>query len=147
MIMGSRWLLLLAVAFISCDQSVRFEQPQPVNVSDLEGIPKKYHGFFLSTTDSSSLEISRNQVVIYKMISGRIARQSEDSLIRISGDTVIDIATGFRAIGQPAGDSLDLIWPAWADTLLAPEPDFHIRRYKGHFFLDRKSTRLNSSHT
>ena len=75
-------------------------------------------------------------MVAYRMIQLRVARNTTDESVRISGDTIIDDASGHRVLARPVGDSLEFTWPLWTDTLLAPGPGFHLRRYRGHFFLN-----------
>ena len=131
------WIVLACVSLLfSCGEQVRFEQPQPKGIPDLERVPARYHGSFYSADDSSNLEVTAGSVVAYRMIQLRVARNTADESVRISGDTIIDDASGHRVLARPVGDSLEFTWPLWTDTLLAPGPGFHLRRYRGHFFLN-----------
>jgi len=127
-------LLLL----ISCDQAVRFEQPQPAGVADIEELPDRLKGSYYSEKDSSTLEISDDLVVIYNRALIRIALNDSAEEIRFSGDTVTDISSGYYEIGRVIGDSIEVHWPLWTDTLLRKSNNYLLRKFKSRYFLNRR---------
>ena len=127
-------LLLL----ISCDQAVRFEQPQPAGVADIEELPDRLKGSYYSEKDSSTLEISDGLVVIYNRALIRIALNDSTQELRVSGDTVTDISSGYREIGRVIADSVEVHWPLWTDTLFRSSNNYLLRKFKSRYFLNRR---------
>ncbi|MFZ9980640.1 MAG: hypothetical protein ACO3FI_01280, partial [Cyclobacteriaceae bacterium] len=120
----------------SCDQTVRFEQPQPAGVADLKSLPDRLKGSYYSEKDSSTLEISDDLVVIYNRALIRIALNELGEGIGLSGDTVTDIATGYSQIGKVFGDSIEVHWPLWTDTLFKASNNYLMRKFKARYFLN-----------
>ncbi|MFM8349209.1 MAG: hypothetical protein ACKOAR_14295, partial [Bacteroidota bacterium] len=118
----------------SCDQTVRFEQPQPVDKSDIASLPVKFTGKFYSDSDSTAMEITSGHITISKGEYIRLSANQLDSSAVLRGDTLIDLSSGYQTIAHVAGDSLEALMPVWTDTLLARGERYHLRRYRGHFF-------------
>lgn len=124
----------IACLFFSCDQTVRFEQPQPVDKGDIASLPGKFMGQFYSDSDSTSLDITPGHITISRFEYIRFSKNQLDSSAVFKGDTLIDMASGYRTIARINGDSLEALLPVWIDTLLARGDQYHLRRYRGHFF-------------
>ena len=56
-------LLSLVIALGSCEDSIKFEEPQPRNQNDLKRIPKQLHGLYQSRFDSTYLTINEVTIV------------------------------------------------------------------------------------
>lgn len=130
--------LLSLLSLVACDQAVRFEQPQPAGVADIEGLPERLKGSYYSEKDSSTLEITDDLVVIYNRALIRIALGEIGEGISVSGDTVIDEASGYRETGKIFGDSIEVHWPLWTDTLFRNREGYLVRKFKSRYFLNAK---------
>jgi len=136
-LIASLWAILTVTA-ISCEQSVRFEQPQPQGIPDLGSLPKRLEGVYFSDHDSSTLEINDRHVIIYNRALIKISIFEIGEGLKLSGDTLIDPVAGFQEVGKRMGDSLQIHWPLWIDTLFAYDDRFILRKYKSRYFLNTR---------
>lgn len=133
-------LVLLTIGlFSSCDQAVRFEQPQPRDQPDLKRLPDRLSGVYYSPDDSSTLEISEHRVVLYHRALIHVSIADIGEGIMISGDTVIDVESGFREVGKRFADSISVHWPLWTDTLFMQGDQFILRKFKSRYFLNHET--------
>jgi len=123
---------------MSCDQAVRFEQPQPAGVADMEKLPDRLRGSYYSEKDSSTLEITDDLIVVSNRALIRLALNDAGEGIRLYGDTVTDVATGYSEIGKVLGDSIEVHWPLWTDTLFRSSGNYLLRKFKSRYFLNRR---------
>ena len=132
-------LVALTIYFSGCDQAVRFEQPQPRDTPDLEGFPSRFQGIYFSPEDSSTLELTEHLAVLYHRALIRVSVNEIGEGIRLSGDTLIDLESGFREIGKLEGDSISVHWPLWTDTLYRAGAGYVLRKFKSRYFLNRRT--------
>ena len=124
----------------SCNKAY-FERPQPNDTKNLTLVPSKLHGIYTSITDSSSLHITdksiiRNNIEIYSIHKNEL--DSIESFF--TKDTIFqedNIAFDVKIFG----DSLKARM-TFADTLIYMPSDMMLRRYKGHYFLNKRKSEL-----
>lgn len=132
--MIGRLIPAIAALFFSCDQTVRFEQPQPSDKRDMDAMPAKYMGRFYSESDSTSMEITAGHITIVRFEYIRFSTDQLDASVVMRGDTLIDLTSGFQTVAHADGDNIEALMPVWTDTLFAEGQRYHLRRYRGHFF-------------
>jgi hypothetical protein len=134
--------LLLASTFFACEDSLKFEEPQPADKNDLNQIPKKLRGTYFSNTDSTYLTINQEEVIEWADIvtrtiidsldleidSTKINEQTPDSIQIIEGK--YDLRFKFLS-----GDSV-IVYYSYRDTLFQISDEHILRRFKGHYFLN-----------
>lgn len=140
--MRLRWALqFFALAFfvlvtIACDQTVQFEQPQPSGVPDLLRLPARLEGTYFSAEDSSTLEVSRDLVIICNRTLVKLSIVDIGEGVSLSGDTLIDEASGYKETVKRSGDSIQVHWPLWTDTLYRAGDRYVLRKFKSRYFLN-----------
>ncbi|MDN5200962.1 hypothetical protein QQ008_06310 [Fulvivirgaceae bacterium BMA10] len=134
-------LLLLAGIVFACEAPVEFEQPQPVNQRDLNKIPKRLRGVYISTKDSSYLIIDGK-----KMISRMEVRfEGHKDSIDLDLDS-IGLGINKKNIVMMEKDNAkftfqlkgDLVFGTYlhSDTIFEISTRHKIRKFKGHYFLN-----------
>lgn len=141
-------IFLLIVTLWSCEDPIKFEEPQPPNQNDLKRIPKKLRGSYLSTIDSTYLKIDERTIVDwtdiefmtlvdsleYEIDSTKIIREFANYIEVIDGNVNLN----FRLFG----DSV-LVRGSLRDTLFEISETHILRRFKGHYFLNYKRSDAN----
>lgn len=143
-------LVLLILTIGSCEDSIKFEEPQPPNQSDLKRIPKQLRGFYQSTSDSTYLTINERAIIDWTEIQFRTLRDSLDieidstKIVREATD-YIEVIDGKYNLGfKLFGDSV-LVDYSYRDTLFEISDRHILRRFKGHYFLNYKRSETNWS--
>ncbi|MFZ9503979.1 MAG: hypothetical protein ACO263_05350 [Cyclobacteriaceae bacterium] len=126
-------ILLLATA---CDQTVQFEQPQPSGVPDINQLPDRLLGSYFSQEDSSTLEVSNDLVTICNRALIKISVADIGAGVTLSGDTIIDESSGYKEPVKRLGDSIQVRWPLWTDTLFRHGDRYVLRKFKSRYFLN-----------
>jgi|SRR5689334_11617984 len=134
---------LLAVSLVlasasTCDQA-KFEKPQPDETKDLLVVPKKLHGEYRSQTDSSRLYITGKSIIEQTQLADTVHKNELDSAERVQ----LKRDTTFRednVIGDVRilGDSISVRFIV-LDTLSLSDSTIKLRKYKGNYFLSRRS--------
>jgi len=128
----------------SCEDSVTFEQPQPLSQPDLNSIPSKLQGSYFSEDDSTYLTITDAVMIEWvdmefetpvdslddlDIDSTQIVSQSDDLTVVEDEDYKLEI----NIREESAHVSL-----AYRDTIFQLSDQHVLRRYKGHYFLNYK---------
>lgn len=130
--------LLITILSGSCDQHARFEVPQPEGVKDITSIPSKLQGRYFAAEDSSWLQITERTITRLKNENGVVAKSDLDSAMVVEGNHFTDLRAGISGTLKDEGDSVLLSF-THSDTLLSLSNDQILRRFKGHYFLNRKA--------
>jgi hypothetical protein len=124
---------------ISCRKSdapiAGFEEPQPIDISNLSKIPNRLFGKYLNIKDSSLLVINENVIKRVNNFSGKIHIKELDSLNVLSGNAVINLKTKERIQVRRIGDSL-LFHQNYTDTIFRLSKMNVLKKYKGYYFLN-----------
>ena len=126
---------------ISCEAPVKFEEPQPVNRSDLKTIPKSLRGFYISTTDSTSLHITKKHVIQKLEFSFTTSLKEADinldSLQPVAENTYQMLLpdegahVDFKVVNDSiSGTYLNI------DTLFSISEEQKLRKFGGNYFLN-----------
>jgi hypothetical protein len=124
---------------ISCRKSdapiAGFEEPQPIDISNLSKIPNRLFGKYLNIKDSSLLVINENVIKRVINFSGKIHIKELDSVNVLSGNAVINLKTKERIQVRRIGDSL-LFHQNYTDTIFRLSKMNVLKKYKGYYFLN-----------
>lgn len=124
---------------ISCRKSdapiAGFEEPQPIDISNLSKIPNRLFGKYLNIKDSSLLVINENVIKRVNNFSGKIHIKELDSVNVLSGNAVINLKTKERIQVRRIGDSL-LFHQKYTDTIFRLSKMNVLKKYKGYYFLN-----------
>jgi hypothetical protein len=127
--------MLVVIFMFACQPSVVFDEPQPADVSVLSGFPKRIQGQFLSSDDSSVLEITATSVCRKYKFDMKIHISQLDTNLQLIGDTLFNIHTNEGTLVQIEGDSL--VEPVnEVDTLFALNENNVLKKFKGYYFLN-----------
>ena len=132
--------LLLLVG--SCEDSVTFEQPQPINQPDLSSIPTKLQGSYFSKDDSTYLTITEVSIIDWADMVLNTLTDSLDDL-EIDSSQIVS-QTRERTILQDDQYKLDIkirgdsafVSLFYRDTIFEISQEHVLRRFKGHYFLN-----------
>lgn len=128
---------VIVLGFLACEPPVTFTEPQPANTDNLQRFPHRLQGEYLSLADSSTLSIGDKLIRRSYDFQDTLALDKLDSTYRLEGDTLIDLATGQRAMVSHLGDSL-VVRAHFMDTLFAMNYDNVVRKMKGYYFLNTR---------
>ena len=131
--------LIVALFLIAatCDNKVKFKNPQPAGKKDLYSIPAVFHGKYLELADSLTLTIDAKLIIEEDYQSSRMTKEE----LYIEIDTVFEIDTLIYVAGNTSlefkffGDSVEIITYD-VDTLFNLAEHDAIRKYKGFHFLN-----------
>jgi hypothetical protein len=136
-------IYLLALMLVSCDNSIRFEVPQPEGKTNEKLIPKKLIGKYSSLTDSSVLRITYNLVIRNKVINLSTHLSKLDSADRavIKHDTSYTIVDANMRIevtikGDSAFQHMD-----YTDTIFSNARGDVLRKFKGYYFINHQASK------
>ena len=134
-------IILSLLVFSSCDNVGRFEVPQPEEQRDEKSIPKKLWGIYLNLEDSSMITIGKGQIVkiVKTSYSGLLSDLDSADRVVIKGDTIFSEVDANLAIDiVTKGDSIFQNMN-YADTLFSFSNDNILRKFKGYYFLNKKT--------
>ena len=130
---------ILFATLISCKKSdapiAGFDEPQPIDISNLSKIPNCFFGNYLNIKDSSLLVINENVIKRVNNFSGKIHIKELDSLNVLSGNVVTNLKTKERTQVRRINDSL-LFHQNYTDTIFRLSKINVLKKYKGYYFLN-----------
>ncbi len=145
------FLILLFLTLFACEERVKFEKPQPPDRNNLNAIPGKLQGTYLSNADSALLTIDEQRIIEWTDIEYRTVLDSLDMEVDSSlfvnplSDT-IQLTEGMfniRLKFLPL-DSV-IVFYSYRDTVFEISNQQIIRKFKGHYFLNYEQTENNWS--
>lgn len=131
------FLLTLFSSLVSCDPPVTFSDPQPQGSGNETAIPKKLQGYYVSREDSSDLVIHDHAICRVYEGDLRLDIRQSDSSFTWDADSLLDVNTGLHYAAVKRGDSI-FAHIAMSDTLFAIGESGVLRKFRGHYFLNRK---------
>jgi hypothetical protein len=129
--------IIILISLFACRPTVTFNEPQPTDTDNLSKFPNRLQGQYLSLADSSVLEIGDKLIQRIYDFEEKIHPTQLDSNLRLSGDTIIDLATNTREVVRRDGDSLVTHFH-YIDTLFLMDHDNVVRKFKGYYFLNKR---------
>jgi hypothetical protein len=135
-------LFLIYLTVTSCEPTVSFDEPQPVNTNNLANFPKRLQGKYLSLQDSSELLIKDKFIIKNYYDSDKRLTSEVDSNFIIKGDSVLNVIMNKMGKITRDGDSV-LIQYHFTDTLFEIDEDGVLRKFRGHYFLSTQYTHGN----
>ena len=132
-------LVILLLAFSSCNQELNFEEPQPTEKKNETKFKNKYRGEYLCIEDSSILIISKNKItqswdIETKLTKTQIDTTSElelkDGLLYIESN---ELPLNVDFLGDTAVVSYN-----YKDTIFSISDEQLLRYFKGIYFLNYK---------
>jgi len=127
---------LTAVVFLTgCQPPVAFDTPQPADVNALGGFPKRIQGKYLSSEDSSFLQITGSSMMRTYDFYLKIHLTQLDSTQQIIGDTLFNLKTNTGEPIQIEGDSV-VTHIFGVDTLFSIDKSNMLKKYKGYYFVN-----------
>jgi len=83
--------ILFAIILFGCGEDrISFEVPQPEGLRNEKAIPKKAIGAYLNLNDSSTLSITRDQIIkiVDTHIKGLLSEMDSVDRVKIKNDTI-----------------------------------------------------------
>lgn len=127
--------LTAAIFLIGCQPPVAFDTPQPADINPLGGFPKRIQGKYLSSEDSSFLQITASSMLRTYDFYLKIHLSQLDSTQQIIGDTLFDLKTNMGKPIQIEGDSI-VTHIFGVDTLFTIDKLNVLKKYKGYYFVN-----------
>ncbi len=128
-------LSMAALFLFACQPPVVFNTPQPEDVAAIGGFPKRIQGEYISSADSSLLQITASSIVRTYDFYQKIHISQLDSNQQIIGDTLFDLKTNMGQLIQIEGDSI-VTHEHEIDTLFAIDKQNMLKKFKGYYFLN-----------
>ena len=134
------YIILLAFLF-GCGPYIYFKTPQPENKRNLEKIPSKIIGEYMSVADSSIITIDFNKIVKKKfentiMTLVEFKQETGDS---IHNDTSFTFSDNWHIQLKIRNDSV-FINSSMEETLFEISEDQILRKYRRYYFLNYRDT-------
>ncbi|MHC1776024.1 MAG: hypothetical protein AB9834_11495 [Lentimicrobium sp.] len=126
---------LILTGLLSCDPVVTFTEPQPEGTDNLLKFPKRLQGLYLSTEDSSTLQVDNRLMRRVYDVGQKIHPNQLSSEEKLMGDTLINLATNEKIPVRIDGDSI-IYSLNFIDTLFRIDTSNVVRKYKGYYFLN-----------
>jgi len=128
-------LTLVAILLFACQPPVTFTEPQPNDVAALVGFPKRIQGKYLSSEDSSILQITGNSMIRIYDFNQKLHLSQLDSTQQIIGDSLFDLITNIGQLIEIEGDSV-VMHINEADTLFDIDAQNVLKKFKGYYFVN-----------
>ncbi len=134
---------------IACEERVKFEEPQPSDRNDLNQIPRKLRGSYISNSDSTFLTISEDRIVEWMDLETRTLIDSLDMEIdstmmtEVTPDSVQVIDGAFNLSFKFLPSDSVIVYYSYRDTVFEISNEQVLRRFKGHYFLNYRRTEDN----
>jgi hypothetical protein len=128
-------IVVVLIFLFACQPPVVFDKPQPDGVSAISGFPAKLQGLYLSSDDSSFLEITPDAVIRKYDFDTKVHLSQLDSNFQIIGDTLFNTKTNLGSLAQIEGDSI-LMHVNERDTLFTIDSLNVLKRFKGYYFIN-----------
>ncbi len=129
---------LFVLGIVACEPPVTFTEPQPVDKDNLPQFPTRIQGSYTSLSNQSTLVITDKCIVRSYSFYQKSHQDQLESTFALVGDTLTDTTTGEKTLAQRDGDSL-ILHIVGIDTLFQLDSDHLLRRFKGHYFLNKRS--------
>ena len=130
------FLLFMAGLFLyACEPPAVFEKPQPPDVAALGEFPKRIQGKYLSSEDSSFLQITSGSLIRCYDFNLKIHVTQLESNQQIIGDTLFDLKTNKGELIQIEGDSV-VTHINETDTLFMIDELNVLKKFKGYYFVN-----------
>lgn len=126
-------LSMAALFMFACEPPVVFDKPQPADVAAIGGFPKRIQGKYVSSTDSSFLQITGSSLIRIYDFYQKIHVTQLDSNQQIIGDTLFDLKTNRGQLIQFEGDSI-VEHINETDTIFTIDKLNILKKFKGYYF-------------
>lgn len=126
--------------FGACENSLKFEVPQPKGVKNESGMPSNLRGAYKHVTDSVRLTITHNLIVKASYTKNVFPKSELDSAetANIHGDTAATIKENSTIYFlQIKGDSAIIEFTVY-DTMFNTLRGDVLRKFKGYYFINRE---------
>ena len=130
-------LMILLSSIFACEPPVTFKEPQPLDIENLTGFPKRLQGEYISLSDNSTLIITDKLIQRIYDFDEKIHKSQIDSNYIIKGDTIINFTYNGRGVIKREGDSV-IIHVHDIDTMFQMDYDNVVRKFKGYYFLNKR---------
>ncbi|MGH2664821.1 hypothetical protein [Flavobacterium sp.] len=142
-------LFILLLHLVSCKEAIKeplglnfyFENPQPVNDSELSKFPDRFQGRYLNS-DSTSIIIDDKCILSEHDYGFKIHKKDLDSIkdiFEFNNGKLIDKETNKPVESRFIGDSLK-IFNKWTDTLFCISAYNKVKRIHGNLILNKKDS-------
>ena len=133
--------------FMSCEDSIKFQQPQPSNKNNLNKIPRRLRGTYISIPGSTYLTVNDLGIIKWLNLEVKTIKDSIDIDIdsvkiikqRPGRIHVVDDKYDLKLSFFP--DDSVLVQYSYRDTLFRISDRNILRRFKGHYFLNYQKTK------
>ena len=130
-------IAIFVIAFISCEDPITFNKPQPDNSPNLNCFPEKYEGNYLSDDKYSILTIDSNSIIKTYDYDEKEHKDSVDSSLVLKGDTLYSQNSEYKEKVVVKGDTL-FQHVHFIDTLFTINDSSLLKYFKGYYFLNTK---------
>jgi hypothetical protein len=128
-------MVLILIFLSACGPAVVFDTPQPTNVDALSSFPEKLQGKYLSSEDSSVLQITENSLIRIYDFDQKVHISQLDTNQQIIGDTLYNFKSNTAAVIQIEGDSV-IQHVNGMDTLFTIDQMNVLKKFKGYYFVN-----------
>lgn len=136
--------IFIIVLLTGCEDTIKFEEPQPANKANLKQIPKKLRGTYIEEADKLNLTIDSKAIVEWLDVSYKTTKDSLDfeidsSKIVSQNNTKIQLNEGGLNLNLDffSTDSIAVHY-TYRDTIFSISDEHILRQFKGHYFLNYK---------
>jgi len=149
--MNNSKLILVALffSFQACEESIKFEVPQPPGADNLNSLPKSLWGTYFSNADSTFLTIDAQRIVEWIDLENRTVLDSlgmeiDSTLVTYSISDTIQLTEGMFDIRLKflPMDSV-IIFYSYRDTVFEISEKQILRKYRGYYFLNYERKEKN----
>jgi hypothetical protein len=120
---------------LSCQPPVAFDKPQPDDVAALGRFPERIQGKYLSSWDSSFLQITASSMIRTYNFYHKVHLSQLDSNQQIIGDSLFNLKTNKGELVQIEGDSIaEHVYDT--DTLFMIDEFNQLKKFKGYYFVN-----------
>lgn len=131
--------ILASIAFVACDEPVKFSEPQPTGKSNLSGFPNRLRGLYKSTTDDNFIEITDKTMVMKWNNEVSIPKSEVDTShqFTLRGNLLIDSSNNISIRVNLINDTL-CGFIKQCDTVFKVDNVNVLRKFRGHYFANTK---------
>jgi hypothetical protein len=133
--------ILFAVILFGCGEDrINFEVPQPEGLRNEKTIPKKAIGTYLSLNDSSTLSITKDQIIkiVDTDIKGVLSEMDSVDRVKIKHDTAFTEVEGKTKFDINVKNDSVFYHIHYSDTLFLFSRGDILRKFKGYYFLNKE---------
>lgn len=130
------FLMAIGVILVtSCEPSISFTDPQPINTKNIFEFPKRVQGRYSNIDMTSNLEIGSNYIKRIDDYDSETPYKDLDSNLVIEGNTIIDKEAGEKYTFNRIGDTI-IIHHHEVNIFFEFDSDHVVRKMKGYYFLN-----------